>query len=518
MMKNYLIIICFGLSFSTWAQLLNPQPKEVTEKFFPEIEIDIPTPAFNKNKGFTKYDEMMSFLQPLIKQYSSQVTLNYIGESQKGLKVPMLKFFEEKEKEKDKNKIKIWIQAGIHGDEPASTEGILYFIHELLTNTEYSYFSKHLEIAIVPMANVDGYNRQLRDAINGLDLNRDQTKLNIQESLFLKESFTDFKADVALDFHEYRAFRRDFVHYAEYGITNPNDVMFLYSGNLNVPKNLRQFTEQNFVNEAKSFLSEKSLRAFDYFSTSDCQGYTCFNLGSINARSSATSYALANTISTLVEVRGVALGRTSFKRRTLTTFWTALSYLQSAIKHKDEIPKVINEAIDSKHKVVVQSKRSVAKQPIELLDLAKNEIYKEEVILRNALESVPTLIRERPQAYILLPSETEAVKRLKILGLEVRTLNKNTELEVEQYKITKYRKSLHKYEGVNRQHIKTEIETLNKTIPKGSFVVDMNQRHANLAVETLEPEADNSFVSFNVISTQLSDILPYYRYLNDKTF
>jgi len=513
-MKNYIIILILGLSLNSWGQLFNPQPKEVTEKFFPEIEADIPTPAFDKVKGFTTYDEMMDFLNPLVNQNQDQVKLSFIGESQKGLKVPMLKFFEDNTQEK----IKVWIQAGIHGDEPASTEGILYLIYELLNNPEYNQFSKHLEIAIVPMANVDGYNRQLRDAINGLDLNRDQTKLNIKESLFLKQTFTDFNAHVALDFHEYRPFRRDFVHYAEYGITNPNEVMFLYSGNLNVPENLRNYTENNFVDEAKSFLKQKNIRTFDYFSTSDCQGYTCFNLGSINARSSATSYALANTISTLVEVRGVALGRTSYKRRTLSTFWVAINYLKSSIKNKEDIPEIIESAIASKHDVVVQSKRKVSKQPIELLDLAKNEIYEEEVILRNALKSIPTLTRQRPTAYILLPSEKEAVKRLKVLGLNVKELSQDTELEVEQYKITAYRKSLHKYEGVKRQHIKTEIETVNKTIPKGSFVIEMNQRHANLAVETLEPEADNSFISFNVISTQLNDILPYYRYLNDKTF
>lgn len=513
-MKNYIIILCFGLALNTWGQILNPQAKEITEKHFPEIEADIPTPAFDKEKGFTKYDEMMGFLEPLVNQNADQVKMTYIGESQKGLKVPMLKFFEDD----SKDKIKVWIQAGIHGDEPASTEGILYLIHQLLDNPEYASFSEHLEIAIVPMANVDGYNRQLRSAVNGLDLNRDQTKLNVKESLFLKQTFSDYNADVALDFHEYRAFRRDFVHYAEYGITNPNEVMFLYSGNLNVPENLRDYTEHNFVNEAKSYLKEKDIRTFDYFSTSDCQGYTCFNLGSINSRSSATSYALANTISTLVEVRGVALGRTSFKRRTLSTFWVALSYLQSAVKYKDEIPDVIENATASKHDAVVQSERKVSKQPIELLDLAKNEIYEEEVILRNALESQPTLTRERPTAYILLPSEKEAVKRLKILGLDIKELSEETELEVQAYHITDYRKSMHKYEGVKRQYVEADLKTVKKVFPKGSYVVEMKQRKANFAVETLEPEADNSFVSFSVIPTENQDILPYYRYLKDKTF
>lgn len=514
-MKKLIWIFIFSFTSMSWAQLMNPQPKEVTEKFFPEIEADIPTPAFNKKKGFTTYDEMMSFLNPLIEGNQDKVKMTYIGESQKGLQVPMLKFFEIPS---NQDKIKVWIQAGIHGDEPASTEGILYLIHELLTNPEYAHFSEHLEIAIVPMANVDGYNRQLRDAMNGLDLNRDQTKLNVKESLFLKQTFSDYNADVALDFHEYRAFRRAFVHYGKFGITNPNDVMFLYSGNLNVPENLRSYTEEKFVNPAKSFLEEKNLKTFDYFSTSDCQGYDCFNLGSVNSRSSATSYALANTISTLIEVRGLDVGRTSFKRRTLTTFWTALSYLESSVEHKDEIESVIQQATNSKHDAVVLSKRSVSKQNMELLDLSRNEIIQEEVILRNALQSIPVLSRKRPNAYILLPSEKEAVKRLEILGLEVKTLQEDVELEVEAYEVDTYRKSPHKYEGVKQQYVTAQTPTITKQFPKGSYVVEMNQRKANLAIETLEPEAKNSFVSFNIIPTNQNNQLPYYRYLKNKTF
>lgn len=514
-MKKLIWIFIFGFTSMSWAQLMNPQPKEVTEKFFPEIEADIPTPAFDKKKGFTTYDEMMAFLNPLVEGNQDKVNMSFIGESQKGLQVPMLKFFETPSSQ---DKIKVWIQAGIHGDEPASTEGILYLIHELLTNPDYAHFSDHLEIAIVPMANVDGYNRQLRRANNGLDLNRDQTKLNAKESLFLKQTFSDYNADVALDFHEYRAFRRSFVHYGKFGITNPNDVMFLYSGNLNVPENLRTYTEEKFVNPAKSFLEEKNLKTFNYFSTSDCQGYDCFNLGSVNSRSSATSYALANSISTLIEVRGLDVGKTSFKRRTMTTFWTALSYLESSIKQKDEIKSVIEEAINSKHDAVVLSKRSVSKENIELLDLDKNELIQEEVILRNALKSTPVLSRERPTAYILLPSEKESVKRLEILGLEVKTLKEDLELEVETYQIETYRKSLHKYEGVKQQYVTTKTPTIQKVFPKGSYVVEMSQRKANLAIETLEPEAQNSFVSFNVIPTNQNNHLPYYRYLKNKTF
>jgi len=55
--------------------MFSPQTKEVTEKFFPDVEVEINTPAFHKKKGFTTYKEMMNFLQPLVDQHPEEVQL-----------------------------------------------------------------------------------------------------------------------------------------------------------------------------------------------------------------------------------------------------------------------------------------------------------------------------------------------------------------------------------------------------------------------------------------------------------
>jgi len=39
----------------------------------------------------------------------------------------------------------------------------------------------------------------------------------------------------------------------------------------------------------------------------------------------------------------------------------------------------------------------------------------------------------------------------------------------------------------------------------------LDQRKSNLAIEVLEPEAPNSFVSYSIIPTFIGDILPVYR-------
>ena len=64
--------------------------KKITEKFFPDFDLDVPTPAFNKKRGFTKYEELISFLDNLQKENPNVFKYKFIGESQKGRKIPMV--------------------------------------------------------------------------------------------------------------------------------------------------------------------------------------------------------------------------------------------------------------------------------------------------------------------------------------------------------------------------------------------------------------------------------------------
>ena len=53
-----------------------------------------------------------------------------------------------------------------------------------------------------------------------------------------------------------------------------------------------------------------------------------------------------------------------------------------------------------------------------------------------------------------------------------------------------------------------------KLFKKGTFLVPMDQRRSNIAVETLEPEMLSGFLRFNVI--QPSEINKIHRYLLNK--
>lgn len=505
-------IILFTIFFPlTLFCQLNPQSKKITKKFFQNPNIEINTPAFNKKKGFTKYDEMMLYLDNLITDNKDIVKLSYVGESQKGKKIPMLVF----NRVNDNDKVKVWFQAGLHGNEPASTEGILYLIDQLLNNKEYNYLLDRITLSIIPMANIDGYEKNNRYAANGLDLNRDHTKLLAKESKSLKQAFSDFGAEVSVDFHEYTPYRKDFAKLGSFGLSNIYDVMFLYSGNLNVPKELREYTNNRFVNNARKILLRNNLRHHDYITSHKYQGSIHFKQGSNSSRSSCTSFALTNSISSLIEVRGVGIGKTSFKRRVNSTFLVALSYLNTSYVNVDEVKSVISNANKSKSIAVLESSSKISKKNIQIIDLDKSEEITYEVIMHNKLVANAKRVRERPLAYVINKNQFRVIERLHCLGIILDSVLAIQDIDVEQYVIEDYLQESMKYEGVFMQKVKAKTEIISLNINKDWLILDMDQRKANLAIEVLEPEAPNSFVSYSIIPTEKGDILPIYR-LNKK--
>jgi hypothetical protein len=387
-------------------------------------------------------------------------------------------------------------------------------MHSILNNNTYANLLEGVDLLILPMANIDGYLKDNRYAANGLDLNRDQTKLMAPETRLIKKVFCEFNAHVGLDFHEYRPYRKDFAQLSDFGITSAYDTMFLYSGNLNVPENIRNYTNDVFVQNARKLMDFKNFRHREYTSTGKYAGEIHFTQGSSNARSSATNYALNNMISTLFEVRGVGLGKTSFKRRIEITLELALSYTKTAVENTTAIKNEIQKAILDSKPVVVTSKRKVYKDTIKAIDLDTESLIDLDVTIRDALQSSPVLERLKPNAYIIEASQIAILNKLKNLGIEMIPLIEDKLFTVEAYRISSYNEASKVYEKMKLQKVKTEVTTIQKEFPVGTLLISMQQQRSNLLTEVLEPEAPNSFVSFGVLKTKLDDTLPIYRVIN----
>lgn len=490
----------------------NPQNEEITKKFFPDPLLEITTPSFSK-KGFTDYDDMMKYLNKLANNHPSEMAISFIGESQKNKKIPKVVL----DKNNGKEKIKVWFQGGLHGDEPAGTETMLYLIDKLLNDPKYNILLDKITFTVVPMANIDGYEKQDRYAANGLDLNRDQVKLLAQESVFLKKAFSEFGAEVAVDFHEYRPFRKEFDLLGTHGICSIYDAMFMYSGNLNLPQNLRDYTKDVFVGNAKNALETYKYSFRDYIASVKQNNDVYFNQCTTEARSSTTSFALTNCISSLIEIRGVNLQKTSFKRRIHTTFLIATSFLQTVYDDFSKIKEVLSISNKTIHQnIAVLVKKPQETQTIRTIDLKDNKEISLDIKVNNALKCIPVLERKRPTAYLILPEQKILADKLKILGLTVDEISEDKNVIVESYNVNSLKISPDEEEGFKSQKIETTVSTIDKSFQKGTYIIHLNQKNAKMATELLEPESENGFIKFEVLKTNINNELPIYRYLSNE--
>ena len=90
MRNSIILVICIFVSFGLQAQP-NPQSKKITKNFFPDSESLLPiTPALKKKRGYTNYTELINFINELKESHPSVVSIQYIGESQKGYNIPVV--------------------------------------------------------------------------------------------------------------------------------------------------------------------------------------------------------------------------------------------------------------------------------------------------------------------------------------------------------------------------------------------------------------------------------------------
>ena len=509
-MLKKLISYILIFNFLVASAQLNQEPKKITKKFFSELNnLENITPALKKKKGFTNYNELLTYIEEKVLKFPEIVSSNFIGESQKGKKIPII--YIKNKNNNDEKKIKVWMQGGLHGNEPASTESLLYLIHLILEDADYKYLLDKIELAILPMANIDGFLKNDRYAANGLDLNRDHTKMMAPETKASKVAFANFDPHIALDFHEYRPFRKDFAQLSSFGIANPYDVMFLHTGNLNVPENLRYIIDTLFVKNAKKSLDKLSLRHRHYIKSEKYKGEIHFSTGSNTARSSSNFYALNNGIATLFEIRGVGIGKTSFKRRINSGLAVGFSFLKTAYDNSLFIFDEIARANTYSNDIVLEHKRSIYTDVVKAIDIESNELIDFETTMHSSKDSHAISKRDRPVAYIIKKNNFGFIEKLKDVGVEYVEIQKDTMIYSGSYRIVDYNDNFKVYEKMKMQSVSTLIEYKDNMFTYGDIFISMNQKRSNLIAELLEPEAPNSYVSFGIIKTSINSQLPIYR-------
>ena len=158
---------------------------------------------------------------------------------------------------------------------------------------------------------------------------------------------------------------------------------------------------------------------------------------------------------------------------------------------------------------------NLTRQNFTFVDRRDGSIVQLPVDYYETRPAVANLTRSRPEAYLIPRTWVNVVKRLKILGLEVQTLDYDYHGVVETFNITSSSVANSIFEGHRLNTVSTKSITKETHLPAGSFLVSTRQQNAALAFMALEPESIDSYVNFNFIPMKVGDEYPIYRLLKD---
>lgn len=110
-----------------------------------------------------------------------------------------------------------------------------------------------------------------------------------------------------------------------------------------------------------------------------------------------------------------------------------------------------------------------------------------------------------PRGYLIPAELGSLVEKLRILGLEVNTLADPVNARGEEYVITKW--SHVRNGGYNMTVLDGGFVTIeSKTLPAGTFLLDMAQPLANVAFYALEPQVPDGFAGWNLLDEYFEEL------------
>ncbi|WP_378177452.1 M14 family metallopeptidase [Aquimarina sp. SS2-1] len=148
----------------------------------------------------------------------------------------------------------------------------------------------------------------------------------------------------------------------------------------------------------------------------------------------------------------------------------------------------------------------------------QNQPYAKEVRYQNYFK--PSSEIEIPKAYIIPKGWWNVIEKLDLNQITYKTLEKDSTLSVELYHIKEYKSRKMPYEG-HYLHYSTTVEKGTETITfkKGDIIIPTDQKGFRYLIETLEPEAPDSFFNWNFFDTILQQKEGFSPYVwEDKAF
>lgn len=483
------------------------------------------TTVFEKSQGFetATYQETIEYYTALAENYS-EIAIQAIGEtdSRKPLHVVILNPNAnglDFEKLRKNNRI-LLINNGIHPGESDGIDATMMLFRDIVQ--EKIETPKNTILVTIPIYNVGGSlnrNTGTRTNQNGpksygfrgnarnYDLNRDFIKTDTKNAKTFAQIFHLVQPDVFIDNHVSNG--------ADYQYT----LTHLFTQHNKLGGVLGNYLHTEMMPKLEDKLEAKNWDITPYVNVFNRTPESGFSQFKDSPRYSTGYTTLFNTLGMMVETHMLK----PYKQRVEGTYELMKSMIEITEAHGDKISELRNVqsstwSVGNKYPIAwqidtskfstlqfkgfegnrIESKLTGAKR----LKYDASKPFTKPVKYQNYFKPTKEVII--PKTYIIPQSMYHVIERLKLNNIEMTQLKKDTIITVESYRISEYKSRQSPYEG-HYLHYNTKIEASNKSLNfmTGDYMVETNQKGMRYLLETLEPEAPDSFFNWNFFDTIL---------------
>lgn len=483
---------------------------------FPDPAVNYATPAFQPgHPGFTSNAELLALMRGLVRDggaTGTTVRLLSLGSSQAGQPLEALLFMRGADTDPAAllraGRPTVLLAAQQHGDEPAGSEAMIVIAQELAQGRLQNLLER-INVVMLPRANPDGARDGRRLTASGTDLNRDHLLLKTPEAQAQAQLVRDYRPMVVVDAHEYSVAGR---YLDKFGAVQRSDALVQYATTANLPAFVLKAAEEWFRQPLLTGFKTEGLSSEWYHTTSADVADKTVSMGGVQPDIGRNVQGLTNAVSFLIETRGANLGKLHLKRRVHTQVVAVTSLLQSAALRSSELARlrayVDNEvgAQACQGEAVIEAAATPSEYVLTMLDPQTGEDKPVTVAWDSALELRQLRQRPRPCGYWLSADQSDAVMRLRGLGVRVQQLDEAGELRGEIYRETARESAARPDAAASISDSGSPLRVRVQTLPAlldvkaGGYYIGLDQPLANLVIAALEPDTGHSYLGHGIIT------------------
>jgi hypothetical protein len=416
---------------------------------------------------------------------------------------------------KKSGRLRVYIQANIHAGEVEGKEAVLALVRDIARGS-HAEWMKSMVLLVNPNYNADGNERVsltsrglqhgpiggqgTRANAQGLNINRDDMKLETPEARSMARLLTDYEPHVMMDLH------------------TTNGSRHAYHLTFETPNN--PAVDAAIVEQSREWMARvtRALKARDGW---DVRAYG-------NA-SGQPPERVWTTVEDLPRYTHNYWGlRNGFG--ILSETYSYLTFADRVSTVRRFVEEVLNDAHANAKRLIdtttAARQRSLIGQQLSLRSKVRRGAQKIEILMGDIVEDVnpftgrimhkradvrkPELMWEEaafestetgrvPTAYFVPAAEKVAIERLRAHGITLEPVTQPTTVPIEEFQIASTEVAAQAFENHQERTVTGQWVAAERSIAAGSYRVPMSQPLARLAFYLLEPRSNDGLATWNVL-------------------